>query len=357
MLELVYLCIIFLVGFVISYQDIRGGAIRNRMLSLLMLVFLAYFILNFASFFPVLEKFLVNILYTVLASVGLWIFGFWPAGDAKLFIVLGTLLTPTVLMASESALSDMLVNTFVPLFFFYFTLLMARGKRKDKMDSLRAAFSPYRIMIVFIVFVGIAWFISLPLYYLGMLSMFASIVILFIIVEVFYRVTRVNLEYLFIAAAIARLVIDYENVYTVSFAYNVAATVLVFILFRFFFLDLAYKSNTYTVMLSELKPGMRLAEGILKRKDGSFEKRKILHFTIYDALKTGVSDRFLHSVSDEGLSEDDVAKIKNIRKFRELGFNSIKVHVSVPFAVFLFIGFFITVLFGGSFVTFIRSLL
>ncbi|MFH1294913.1 MAG: hypothetical protein ABIH90_03175, partial [Candidatus Aenigmatarchaeota archaeon] len=93
-------------------------------------------------------------------------------------------------------------------------------------------------------------------------------------------------------------------------------------------------------------------------KDGEkYVKKRIQYFTIYDVFRLRLSDRFIHSIGDEGLSESDVEKIKKLWKSGKLSFNTIKIHISVPFAPFLFFGFFLTILAEGNFIDFLRGIL
>jgi hypothetical protein len=357
MLDVFYLVLVLIISVCISFEDFRKDLIRNGMLTVLMIIFSVYFFMNLQAFLPVLGMFLPNLLFTFVISLALWFFGFWPAGDAKLFIVLSTMLVPSVLRASASPLYDLLVNIFVPLFFFCFFAVIIKSNRKQIRDSLRQAFDPYRVILIAIVFIGIAWMISLPLKLIGLSNLIASVLLLFVIIEIFYRTSRVNLEYLFVGAALVRLVADYKAVYTLEFLFTTVVTVLVFTVFRFFFLDLAFKVNTRTTKISELRPGMKLAEGIARKSDDSYEKRPIMHFTIYNVLRTGLTERYIHGMGDEGLTAEEVTKIKSLWRSKKLGFESVKTHVSVPFAAFMFLGYFLTVVAGGSFILLLKGLL
>jgi len=356
MIETLYLIAIFAIGLLVSVEDSRKGVIKNSRLTLLMVFFTVYFAVNFGAFAPQASAFLTNLVLSVALGVALWLFGLWPSGDAKLFIVLCVMLPPSLLVSSTSPLSDIMINAFVPLFFFYFFSTTLRSGRKRVRESLKKAFEPYRVILIGISYLGMAWLINLPLKALGISTPVAFILILFVVVEIFYRVKRLNLEYLFVAAAILRLVFDYKTVYDLGFILPMMLTVLVFIVFRFFFLDLAFSGNTRAVKLAELKPGMKLAEGITE-KDGKYEKNRILLLTLYDLLHGGTTERFIHSISDEGLTEEEIKKIQGLAHSKKLGFDDILVHLSVPFALFLFVGFFLTVLMNGSFVPFLRTLL
>jgi len=354
MLEAAYLVLVFAIGLVVSAQDIRKGFIKNGLLTVLMLLFAAFFSLEMGSFAPLAGAFLYNLLLSSALSVAMWAFGLWPSGDSKLFIVLSAMLPPQVLASSASPLSDMLINSFVPLFFFYFLATVVRSRKPDLKASLKKAFEPYRVAFVAFIYLGIAWFISALFTYVGITSPVLFIIILFVTVEVFYRTKKINLEYLFIGAAALRLVIDYRAVYEVGFLSAMTATVLVFIVFRFFFLDLAFIGNTRLVKIKDLMPGMKLAEGIVKRKDGTYEKKRIVLFTIYDVLRFGVTERFIHGISDEGLTEKEVGRITSLAGEGKLSFDEVLIHVSVPMAMFLFAGFFLTVLANGSFLALLK---
>ncbi len=109
---------------------------------------------------------------------------------------------------------------------------------------------------------------------------------------------------------------------------------------------------------NNLEPGIRPAEGILEKREdtGIYEKIKLIHFDYIDFLFQK-KKKFIHSVSDEGLTSKDVEKIKEMRAKGELPFNEILIYRAVPLAVFLLLGFVITVLLKGNFVDLLKILI
>ncbi len=121
LLDIVLLPLIFFIGLVTSYEDIKYGKIRNKWIVLglgwglvvFLLCFIWYFIaspvtklyysevmrLPTDSFGPIytfnlsfLLESLLNFLSAVVAGFALWRFNSWAAGDAKLFIVYSLLI-------------------------------------------------------------------------------------------------------------------------------------------------------------------------------------------------------------------------------------------------------------------------
>ena len=69
------------------------------------------------------------------------------------------------------------------------------------------------------------------------------------------------------------------------------------------------------------------------------------------------TNNLLFEPSSDGLTKEDVLKIKWLHKHKKVEFNKIKIYQTLPFAPFLFLGALLTILFGESFITFLVGLL
>ena len=150
LLDLLFLPALFYIGIVISYQDFKEGKIRNKWIVLGvvygLIVLAGLLVWNFAAE-PVTEFYYTHIEYsgldnswqfvtirwdyfwkvllntTIALIVGylLWYFNLWAAGDAKLFFVFSLLLP--LKYYQQSALPYfpafvLLINTFIPILLF-----------------------------------------------------------------------------------------------------------------------------------------------------------------------------------------------------------------------------------------------
>jgi len=301
--------------------------------------------------------FLMNFFLTLFISLLLWFVGFWPAGDAKLFIIYSLLLPLEIFRFSFYPAMDLLINTFVPIFFVYMFLAFFRSDKQRIISSLKYAFEPYKIFLITVIFLGVAFFITLPLAMVGLpVNLFTFIVVLFLIIEIADRIIPVNLEFFYVFVAIIRLIIDYKNVYTLTFMKQLFLVIFIFLFFRFFILRLTFYLNTKKVKIKDLKPGMRIAEGISEvERNGKkfFEKIELIHYAVYDFLYHK-KKKFIHEIGDEGLSSKNLEKLRKLREEGKIPFDEILVHQQMPFAIFLLIGFLLTLYFNGNFLLILK---
>jgi len=360
MIELIYILSVLLLGAVISFYDWKRGIIRNRLLLILLLIGILYYSYNFSFIISNTSSFLWNIFWAIFIGMFMWFIGIWPSGDAKLFIVLSMLLPVGVLLTSGSPIMDFLINAFVPLFIVYLFIILIKADRKEIKEALKFAFSPYRIFLIFIVIVGFLWFIMNGFSLIGIQpNVFIFVVMLFFVMDFVNRFLTFRLEILYIILVVLRIILDFRNIFTVRFAFDTFLIIFIYLFFRFFILRLVFRVNTKSVKIDDLEEGMRPAEGIVKKQGKNiitYEKIKLFHFDYVDFLFQK-KKKIIHSMSDDGLTLGDVKKIKYMKSKGKLPFDEILVHKAIPFAIFLLIGFIITILLKGNFITTLKIFL
>lgn len=357
MMEWIFISCVILISSIISYEDWKKSLIRNKLLLVLIFIIIAY---NIVLFVIHRENYLLSSLWNIVFSISfgfiLWELRFWSAGDSKMFIVLSLILLSFIPSTENPIWLDFLINTFVPLFIFYLFYTLLRSSKKDVKDAIKTSFNFYRIFVVICIFIGLSWFLTIPFSFFGLKqNLILSLIFLFVIIEVTERYFPFKLEIIFILFAILRLIIDFNNVFTLNFLLENLLIVFVFIFFRFFTLELSFKANTYSVKIPKLKIGMRPAEGIMKIKEKGrykYKKMRLIQFSEYDLLKQR-TEKFIINVGDEGLVENDIKLLNNLFKQNKLGFDSLLIHTTMPFAIFLLMGFIITSFFKSNlFITF-----
>jgi len=360
MIEIIYILSILLLGIVISFYDWKRGIIKNRLLLILLLIGILYYSYNFSFIVSNTPSFLWNIFWAVFIGIFMWFIDIWPSGDAKLFIVLSMLLPIGVLLTSGSPAMDFLINAFVPLFVVYLSTILIKANRKEVKEALKFAFSPYRIFLIFIVVLGFLWFVMKGFTLFGVQpNVFIFVIMLFLVMDFVNRFLTFRLEILYTILAVLRIILDFRNIFTVHFAFEIFSIIFVYLFFRFFILRLAFRVNTKGVKIDDLEEGMRPAEGIMKKQGNNiitYEKIKLFHFDYMDFLFQK-KKKIIHSMSDDGLTSGDIKKIKYIKSKGKLPFDEILVHKAIPFATFLMIGFFITILLEGNFITTLKIFL
>lgn len=351
-------------GLVSTYWDVKKGIIKNKLI-MIMLITAAFVhlsnLLITPSLFNLLPNFVLNMGFSILVGMLLWAISIWPAGDAKLFIAFSSLIPLGLFgnLDSPFVSFDFLINTFVPVFFAMFIFLIIKSERSAIKKSLEFTFNPYNMFMVFIVVVGFLWFILKGVAFLGiLLNYFIIIIILFVIMEISNKIVPVNMEYVYVFLVVLRLVVDYRNVFTLGYLYELLSIIFAFVIVRYFIIDLGFRGFTVPKKIKDLKPGMCLAEGIAesREKDVNYEKKRIVFFSLPQAMMEKRRVKFIHRVSFDGLTKRDVEKIKKLRKEGKIPFNEIMVHVSTPFAVFLFMGIVLTILLQTNFVTYLTSI-
>ena len=359
-----YLIPILAFGLISTYWDIKKGIIRNKLiLAMLITAVIIHVssILLSPSLFNLLPSFILNVGFSIFVGFLLWVISIWPAGDAKLFIAYSSLIPLGLFGNSGSPYVsfEFLINTFVPIFLAMFIFLLVKSKPSEIKKSLKFTFNPYNMFMVFVVVVGFLWFIIKAVSSLGIvMNYFIIIIILFIIMEIFNKIVPVNMEYAYVFLVILRLILDYRSVFTLGYLYELISIIFAFVIIRYFVIDLGFHGFTVLKKIKDLKPGMCLAEGITEsdEKSVNYEKRRMSFFSLPQALMEKRRIKFIHSVSFDGLTKEDVKKIKKLRKDGKIPFDDIMVHVSTPFAVFLFIGIILTILLQTNFVTYLKGI-
>jgi len=337
-----YFVLALLIGALICYEDLKYGLIRNRYIILLLILFLARLIVH-PDFLD--WQLLEYIFWTIFTGVFFYFIDIWPAGDAKLFISL-SLLFPWEIMET-STIFNFLINSFVPLFFAFVPIAIYRSGWKKVKKTFKISFSAYNIFLIGSMYVGVVWFLTLPMILLGIQpNIFVIIILLFVVFEILGRIKKINMEYLYVFLIILRIVLDYYDVLTFNFLKNTILIIIIFIFFRFFILRLTFDMSVKKVRIKDLKPGMEVAEGIKKKGKNEFSKIKLIQLSFYDFLSQK-KEKLIHS---KVLTKKDVETIKKLRKEGKIPFGSILIHQPILFGIFIYLGYILTFILKTSFI-------
>jgi len=338
-----YIVLVLIFGFIICYDDLKHGLIKNKYILIILTIFIFHFITNLNNLLNI--NFLIYLLWTLFIGFFMYMIDLWSAGDSKFFISL-SLFLPSGLISLKISL-DFLINSFVPFFFGFVIILLIKSKKDEIKKQFKSAFSLYNIFIVSSMYLGFVWFLILPLRLIGLpINIFTVIIFLFIVLEGSKKITSVNMEYFYVILVLIRVILDYRNIFNFTFLVRYVSILLVFLFFRFFIIKLAFKSNVEKIKIENLKPGMEIAEGIRKRGN-KYEKIKLLQISLYDFLLQK-KEKFIHS---KILTENDVKKMRKMRKEGEIPFNNLLIHKPILFALFLYTGFIITLILRSDFIS------
>jgi Flp pilus assembly protein protease CpaA len=336
-----FLPLVMLLGIYLCYQDASRGIIRNRFILILLFLGIAYQVLSAPpDAFPVLY----NLLYGFVISFLFWWLGIWPGGDAKLFAVL-LLFFPAELYSSSLMLPYM-ANTFIPFFAFMVLYSLVRSRAATIRNALVHSLNPYRLSFIFIILIGFMWFFTGLIKLAGIgADYFITILMLFAVYELFSIAISTKTEALFLSLVLIRAILDFQNLFTLASLYYFLLVACVFVFFRFFLLYITYYTFTTEVRISRLRPGMAPAVGISPEGRG-YARISFLNSSLVEFLQQR-KRRFIHNLDE--LSAKDVERIKKLRKEGRIMFGSVRIFQTQPFAVFILIGYLLTLIFQGAF--------
>ena len=363
MLALLLLPAIFLLGAITSYEDIKHGKIKNKWVVFALLYSFAAFFISIAALSlqnqPISQNYVMqyfsNILFALLAGIIIWLANLWSAGDAKLFLAYAALVPLTFYSNSYFDYFPsfvIMINTFVPFFAYYFLRTLFGTTSRQKYSLLKSMANAKFIFSNMLFIFAFGWlgsviFGQIGSYFSFLNNVFATIFFLFLVLFIFRRILKIENRNVSIVLAIVAVLYDYQNIFSIEFLQHFIAIFFLFVFIRYFILNLTFEALSYPVYIENLKPGMAVAENFLMDK-GRYEKRRIAPMGFLSAVIERSEGKFLFSGLSEGLTKDDVKKIKNLHSQGIIKGHTIRILQTVPFAPFIFFGVLLTLILKGS---------
>jgi len=386
-----FLIPIFIIGFITSFEDFKYGKIRNKWIKIgflwglavfglyifwnFLFLFLQYFKIAPSSVFLLrfsyLGEVLLNTSSALLVGFLMWHWNAWSAGDAKLFVLFSFLLP--LKFYSNTYLSyfpsfGLLLNIFIIALGIFLIMLvwnfvlyvLKREKRvltKDERNIrnkkvkenifsfLKEVLNLLVIFFVMVSFFGLlfkstvgenlAYFFTIKL---GLEKWVLFIAILGIFVFLMKFLQKIK-KIFHIAAVILLIWLFYQwTIFNQSPLLVIrpmlsitAAIVFGGFIFRKMFDWYVNKKEVRGVSMENLKAGMRLTEetlNILKRKDEKLFKESI------------------GRIYSDGLTEKQALLLKKFAEDKKI--TELKIYKPSPFAILIFIGLIVTIIFRGS---------
>lgn len=369
---------IFLIPFVVffgiitSYQDYKEGRIRNKwVIAALIYSFVVFFSISGYSYsqgialnLNYVYDYFLNIFFALFAGFIIWFGGLWPAGDAKLFVAYSALVPLSVYQwgyVQHFPAFIILVNTFTPLFIFYFFRIMLKTRLKEKTAVIKGMLEPKFLLSSALFVFAFWWVIRLGLnlanrYTTLVNNIFVILAMLFLIMFFFTNILKMDLLIICVIIAIVEIIFDYKNIFTISYLNQFLILFFLFILLRYFVINLGFRFFSKPVYIEDLKPGMIPAENIVK-KEGKYIKSKIVPISFISGLMSGSEKNRMFRLVSEGLTEDEIKKIQRLHSTGEIKEHSLMIAHIAPFAPFMFFGVLLTILCKGNFIVYIVSIL
>jgi len=358
-----FLPAIMILGIATSYTDIKKGKVKNKHLIFALIYgLIAYSILILINLGEVrigylIELIIMSILSLIIGFV-IWHVGLWTAGDAKLFFTYSFLLPLSVYKYGYMpyfASTNILINTFVPMFLFLFIILLFKTNLKQKLFFLKKSFKPKQIFPLAVFLFAFGWLINLLFFFVKIPpDYFLMIFILFLLITIFEKITSLSMFKIIIAIGILRFFFD-TSIYSITFLKGFLFILLLFIILRFFVISMGFYFFTREVDIKLLKKGMIPAEILYEEKD-KYKKQDIIFYSFLNYLTEKTKKRkYLFEPTSEGLTEKEVKKLKKLEK--KLGFEHLKIQQTIPFAPYMFFGVLLTIISQGNAFIFLRLLI
>jgi hypothetical protein len=342
-----FLPAILLFAFITSYEDIKEGKIKNKWIILsLIYAFLVYAVFFFMNKIDIdyIAKILLTIIISGILGFIFWLSKIWSAADGKLFLAYSALI-PLAEYSNNYVpyfpSSLLLINTFAPFFLFASFKLIFLENFSEKLKCLKRIKYSELLMAFLNVFLmmGLS---KVMMSLIGVNNFIVNFVFMAVLFIAFGKL--LNKIWILGILCLARIIWDYNHLFSIRIINEIYSMLLMIILFLI--MKLGSHFFTKTVRINELRPGMILADKICKKgKDYiKIEEDKI----ISDNKKMQVLS--LESPA-EGLTLDDVRKIKNLFKNKRLRFSVVKINQTIPFAPFMAFGVILTLLTKGIFLS------
>ena len=346
---------ILILGIFTSYTDIKYGKIKNKaILFALIYALLANLFVIFIIKMPISNDYIFhsigNLFSALILGFVMWYIGVWTAGDGKLFLAFAALV-PLFVYNEQSFIPyfqsmNILINTFFPVFIFYFFKLLIKTSWKEKKEALKQVLNIKILIGLAVSLFVFLWFDRLVYFLIGKpMNLFLEIFLIFLIFIFLEKIFSKKIFIFLIALAVLRLVFD-RTVYSLGFLKLFISIFALFLFFRMFLLNLGFFSLTMNIEVKNLKPGMMPAEMIhFERK--KYTKRKIIYFSFFDYLRESRT-KGEFDFQAEGLTKKGINKIKRLAK-KHKNLKNIRIQQTMPFAPFLFLGAVLTLIGSGNF--------
>ncbi len=326
---------IALVGLSSAYTDLRFGKIPNKEVFPAIFVGFVLNYLNQGNW----NLFLINGLFAFLFGFVLFLGRLWSAADSKLFLALA-LLFPSSFYNHQFVFFpsfSIILNAFIPAFFGLFLFALIKTSMQQKLVALKSTLHPKTIASIAIILFAFYWLLALLFSALNIpLDFFIIVLLLFFFVAAVEVIFPRKFVLVMAVVAAVFLWLRFGEAAQPEFVLNFLLILLIMLFLRFFVLHLGFFSFGTRKKIDELKPGMVLLEGVYEQ-DGFLEKKKLFFPSLVNVLQD-IKTNYVFDLSVKGISEENIALLKEARREGKVKFHGLLVQETIPFAPILFIG-------------------
>ncbi|MFH1849276.1 MAG: A24 family peptidase C-terminal domain-containing protein [archaeon] len=340
-------------GLLTSFEDFRRGIIRNKWI----VIALAYSLVTTLVTGSSLLVYAINLLMSFFYGFIIWIAGLWSAGDAKLFLAYSALIPGTVYIhgihSPYLTAFTLLVNTFVPLFFYYLFRIIIKTGIRHQLNAVKMILSPSLMLGMAVFLFGFSWIIGGIFALMDIpFDFFVMVVILFVILFILEKFS-IKISLVGILVSVLALTLGHDETLTMPYIRSFLTILVLFLVMRYYVLTLSYDALTSEIYIENLKPGMHLAENILDDHD-ILRKRSGISYSFIQSLFQQASPRLVFGATTEGLTKKQITEIIDLHNQGRLPDHTIRIFHTLPFAPFMLLGAALTLLCQGDFLICIR---
>jgi hypothetical protein len=249
--------------------------------------------------------------------------------------------------------SVLIVNTFLPLFAFLAVRVLLKSPARDMIRSLKKQLTPTNVAMIALFILSFQWIMERAFVYAGLnIPMLLQLVILLTLFSMLFRMPHKPLIMTAATILLLRMIIDLPSIMSWGFVTYFTQIFVLFVLLRSVILEMSFSHYSVPVPIVSLRTGMVPAESVILT-DNNYSKEKIDFFSIGMRNKQKGSRIVLGTGV---LTNENLTYIKKLHSSGRLPFDKIRIHQTVPFAPFMFLGVILTVLLHGSIVNLLGSL-
>ncbi|MCH5138435.1 prepilin peptidase [Clostridiaceae bacterium UIB06] len=345
--DLIYkilILIIIAIGIISSYTDIKKGKIYNKHLVMFFIPGIIFQVFYMSSKNGVTVKlYLINLIAATFFAILAYSFKIWAAGDAKLVILIISLMPMEIYRASlKNIFPGFSVIMYIFLCGFLYLIiesifLYIRDKllHREDMDIKQRDLQGLKKLILKIIY---AWIISINLNYivshcfkefyfynLGLYMIANALLIIYLTKYIG------NKKVLYSVVILGSLIYVFNITYFGRGNVHLNGRLMILVLALILFRSLCGKYNYKKVAIEDLKSGMILSAGT------------VINF--FNSKVKGLPANCSES-TDSRLTEEQIESIKRWQKSKN-GLNEVVVVRQIHFAPFIFLGTIISLILGS----------
>jgi len=362
LVDILYIPALLVFGIITSYQDIIHKRIKNKynaaalVYSFLALSGISIYIklrgdtINWAY----LRLYLSNILLSLIFGFVLFLLGIWKAGDAKLFLAYSALIPLNVFTWGNIGFFPsyiLIINAFTPPFCYYVLKILSKVKTSVILKELIQGLGLNKIIKAALYLFGVNWVIRVLMQLLNVPLQRITVLIFMLVIYYILNYANINIYKLGTVFTIMRLLFEFNNILD-NFGWFSFLFQMILILGMGILMRLSIFVISKPIYIESLKPGMSLAEDIRTHKG------KLIRIRDTSIFKTNPNPQ-AESIFFffEKLSKKDVKKLQKLHSTGEFKDHIVFIKEDFPFAVLLFVGVCITLIFRGNFLVFLYMLI